>query len=45
MNILIVDDSLFMRRMIRQIIERADHKVVGEAKRPGGHLALYGIDA
>lgn len=30
-KVLIVDDSLFMRKHIRDVIERAGHKVCGEA--------------
>src|SRR5690554_1523906 len=30
-RILVVDDSLFMRKMLKGIIEKAGHKVIGEA--------------
>lgn len=37
-KVLIVDDSLFMRRVLRDIVQRAGHEVVGEAE--NGEAAL-----
>jgi len=31
MNVLIVDDSTFMRRMMKEVVTKYDHTVVGEA--------------
>jgi two-component system, chemotaxis family, chemotaxis protein CheY len=40
-TILVVDDSSIMRKMIRQILIRAGHTVVGEAKCGDDAVACY----
>ncbi|SDG27225.1 response regulator [Desulfosporosinus hippei] len=39
MRILVVDDSLFMRNIVRSVLERAGHQVIGEAT--NGQEAIY----
>lgn len=41
LNILVVDDSLIMRRNITKMIESLGHRVVGEAKDGLEAMALY----
>ena len=41
-RVLIVDDSMFMRKVLRDILTRAGHEVVGEAD--SGEVALKEID-
>lgn len=40
-NILIVDDAIFMRMMIRDILTRNDYNVVGEAENGARALEKY----
>lgn len=39
--ILIVDDSSIMRKMIKETLSSAGHKIVGEAKNGADAVALY----
>ena len=40
-NILVVDDALFMRKMLSDILTQDGHKVVGEAENAKEGIALY----
>lgn len=40
-NVLIVDDSSIMRKMIKQTLESAAHRVVGEAKNGKDAVEFY----
>lgn len=40
-KILVVDDAIFMRRRLREILESAGHRVVAEAEDGTGLLPLY----
>ena len=40
-NVLIVDDSSIMRKMIRQTLESDNHSVIGEAKNGKDAVKLY----
>jgi len=40
-TVLIVDDSEFMRKLLRNIIEQDDYKIVGEAEDGSKALKLY----
>lgn len=42
MKILLVDDSAFMRLLLRKILTRAGHEVVGEANNGREAVELYG---
>lgn len=43
MRILIVDDALFMRKVLRGILEQLGHEVVGEAGSSKEAVALYPV--
>ena len=40
-NVLVVDDAMFMRRMLTDILSKAGHKVVGEADNAKEAVELY----
>ena len=40
-KVLIVDDAIFMRRMLKDIIKEGGHQVVGEAANGAEGVALY----
>ncbi|MDQ7095660.1 response regulator [Desulfosporosinus sp. PR] len=41
MRILVVDDSLFMRKIIRVVVEKAGHQVIGEASNGQEAICQY----
>jgi len=41
MNILVVDDSAIMRKMIRETLLADDHRIIGEAKSGTDAIELY----
>ena len=40
-NVLVVDDAIFMRKIITDILVKDGHKVVGEAENPCEAVSLY----
>ena len=40
-NVLVVDDAIFMRRMLTDILNKDGHKVVGEAENANEAVELY----
>lgn len=40
-NVLVVDDTIFMRRMLSDILKEAGHRVVGEAENAKEAVAAY----
>lgn len=40
-NVLVVDDAVFMRRMLSDILTKAGHKIVGEAENAKEAVVLY----
>ena len=40
-NILVVDDALFMRKMLSDILTKDGHKIVGEAENAREAVAMY----
>ncbi len=41
LNVLVVDDSMIMRRSLKTLLERLGHKVVGEAKTGKEAMHMY----
>ncbi|MHB8073920.1 response regulator [Desulfosporosinus fructosivorans] len=41
MQILVVDDSLFMRKVVRSVLERGGHQVIGEASNGQDAISQY----
>ena len=40
-NVLVVDDAIFMRKMLTDILSKEGHKVVGEAEKAKEAVELY----
>ncbi|WP_420841509.1 response regulator [Desulfosporosinus fructosivorans] len=41
MQILVVDDSIFMRKVVRSVLERGGHQVIGEASNGQDAISQY----